>query len=695
MPSRKTKNNKLQNELRSLFNRAKLPTNPAIAVEILNLVNDPESTAEQFAEVIQGDMALAARLMKMSNSAHFTTRNSVTTIRRAVTVLGLRRIRMTAVSFQLVAHLDRLGSVPFDLQEFWQGSVLRACLTRELARQVVPGLAEEAFLVGLLQDSGILLMAQIFGKEYAQVYREERSSPTAFFMRERKTFTYNHVDVIEEMSREWRLPEPVARPLISHHTITHLGGQSDELERLCAISYFVGSLPIRGDRGHGKTRAKLMAYAEQELKITPDMMDAIFQAATSAYEQVAELFSEVLPEDIDVTDLLVEANHQLNLVASDATERTWEVEAERDKIREESMTLKNAVAQYREKAARDPLTGLLNRGALIDIAVSFVRESEIAGTSLSVFFIDIDNFKRLNDEKGHQTGDQVLCRVASVISGELPNHGAVGRYGGEEFVIIYSGLSQEQAREEADRIVRVVREQDHSDLQLDRQVTISLGAIWCAAYPSIEPLIKRADQLMYEAKRSGKDRFVIGVNHGNSSQDLKNLPAETRKGSRAIRSMTGQSGEDESSRLQQLAALLNGNENASFDSTRKQERHYVVLPCQFCFLSGPDLRVCIENACVRTLAIGGIGFLCNRSIVRGDLVEIAFPQKDGTIYAVGLVAFCRHIEGDVHEVGIQVISNDRKPIISKDPVRAMEKTNWIARIINDKYGSDLDVRKSA
>ena len=89
----------LRRELLALFEKAKLPSSPAIASQILELINDPESTAAQFAEVIELDPALAANLLRMSNSVHYAQRNAVTTVHRAVTVIGLRRQggRSTAV----------------------------------------------------------------------------------------------------------------------------------------------------------------------------------------------------------------------------------------------------------------------------------------------------------------------------------------------------------------------------------------------------------------------------------------------------------------------------------------------------------------------------------------------------------------------------------------------------------------------
>ena len=108
MPRTDPPSSSLLHDLRAVFAKAKLPTNPAIAAEILGLTADPEASANQFTEVIKADAAMAARLLRMANSSQFGQRQPVTTIRRAVTVLGLRRVRMDALSFQLAAHLDAL-----------------------------------------------------------------------------------------------------------------------------------------------------------------------------------------------------------------------------------------------------------------------------------------------------------------------------------------------------------------------------------------------------------------------------------------------------------------------------------------------------------------------------------------------------------------------------------------------------------
>ncbi|MCZ6850356.1 MAG: HDOD domain-containing protein, partial [Planctomycetota bacterium] len=400
----------LQDELRRVFAKAKLPSNPAIAAQILELVNDPNSSAEQFAQAIEADVALAARLLEMANAARFAQRTPATTIQRAVTILGLRRIRMVALGFQLVSHLDRLGECPFDLKHFWQQSVLRACLGRQIATTVAPNHAEEAFLIGLLQDCGVLPLVQLYGAEYGELYMHGDLSPAAFYQAERERFPHSHVDAIRIMATGWKLPAVIAEPLSQHHTPIELKRGAPESHRLCALSYFLGSMQLHGDQSDSQSGPTLQHYAHRNLELDQEDLADCFAKAAQSYREIALLLRDKLPDELDVTDILEEANRLLSNVASE-TELDLEVaEAEREQVLRQQVHLKHALGQYREQAARDPLTGLLNRAALIDEATKYIKDGASNRIPLAVFFLDLDNFKRLNDEYGHERGDEVLRR---------------------------------------------------------------------------------------------------------------------------------------------------------------------------------------------------------------------------------------------------------------------------------------------
>lgn len=695
MQKQSNQSHSLQDELKSVFRKAKLPTNPAIAAEILSLVDDPNSSAEQFARVIENDPALAARLMQVGNSSYFSQRHPVTSIQRAVTVLGLRRIRMSAVSFQLVSHLDRLGKVSFDLPAFWQHSVLRACMARELAGKVVPEHAEEAFLIGLLQDCGVLLLVQLLGDEYGELYGNGGFSPTAFFAAEREQFTYNHVEVITALGEEWNLAEIIALPLSRHHESVHLEKTSSSLERLCAVSYFVGALRWTDNQRADSAEPHLLSYATGELGLDEESLQEYFVGTSDAYQCVSELFGDVLPGDIDVADLLAEANRQLSLAVQESEVETEQVKLQRDKYLHERTTLRSAVAQYRERASRDPLTGLLNRGALLESMVQCQRQLEETQSAITVFFLDIDNFKKVNDERGHSFGDEVLRMISMIVMDSVSHCGSAGRYGGEEFVVIVPGLAKEEARRLAGQLVLDIRGMDYAGLGLNEPVTCSLGALWGRVDLPPERLIALADKLMYEAKRAGKDQFIF-KSVENSSNGQPVIPEETPSDPNVELQTSRKLGSDTSKRkLRKIAERLQHQDYSSFVNTRKQPRHELLAPCRLAYLKDASLTVGVMEAFVRNISAGGLSLLTAGRMIRGDLIEVSVTQNKGERFYAGLISFCRHITDNVYEIGVQIIDQDDQPIFSHNPMKAVEELNWINDVIHARVGDFHEPKRSA
>ena len=160
-----------------------------------------------------------------------------------------------------------------------------------------------------------------------------------------------------------------------------------------------------------------------------------------------------------------------------------------------------------EKAARfDRLTGLLNRGSLERDAMRELRRAKSADGYLSVLFCDMDRLKRINDELGHDAGDRVMRHVGAALKRGLRPQDLVGRYGGDEFVVVLPNLTRETAFDRADQLienVRAVNEQLPDDLAVGLSVGIATFPFDAPDYPT---LVKVADQAMYVAKRDGGNR---------------------------------------------------------------------------------------------------------------------------------------------------------------------------------------------
>lgn len=157
----------------------------------------------------------------------------------------------------------------------------------------------------------------------------------------------------------------------------------------------------------------------------------------------------------------------------------------------------------------DHLTGLTNRRFIEMSLEARLSEMKRYGWSFGVLFIDIDNFKNINDLYGHETGDNVLRMIAQTFINNSRPFDTTGRWGGEEFVSIILNVDRERLFDVANRM-RMLIEQSVMTIGSDLiKVTVSIGATMANSEDTVEDIIRRADRLMYHGKISGKNRVII------------------------------------------------------------------------------------------------------------------------------------------------------------------------------------------
>ena len=170
--------------------------------------------------------------------------------------------------------------------------------------------------------------------------------------------------------------------------------------------------------------------------------------------------------------------------------------------------LKYSLDETFQESITDPLTGLYNRHYL-----DTVMERELAlfkrhGRMFSLMIMDLDNFKSINDNLGHLSGDQVLSGAARILKDEIRTSDLAVRYGGDEFIVIFSDTKEDQAIIIAQRI-RTEVEKQKLIAGKDQKVSVSIGITQASEHDSTgENIIKRADDALYQAKRAGKNRVV-------------------------------------------------------------------------------------------------------------------------------------------------------------------------------------------
>lgn len=161
-------------------------------------------------------------------------------------------------------------------------------------------------------------------------------------------------------------------------------------------------------------------------------------------------------------------------------------------------------------AHTDRLTELPNRHYLEPFLLSRINEHSLLFINFSVLFLDIDHFKKLNDEKGHEAGDLVLQAVAKTFQHNIRSSDRIGRWGGDEFVGVCMCRNQDELWRIAEKLRLLVAKTVTMVKGEELRVTLSVGATMYRSGETFTQLIDRADRLLYQSKKDGRNRVTIG-----------------------------------------------------------------------------------------------------------------------------------------------------------------------------------------
>jgi len=189
------------------------------------------------------------------------------------------------------------------------------------------------------------------------------------------------------------------------------------------------------------------------------------------------------------------------------------------------LDLQEALIRAREElriqATHDPLTGLWNHAEILGRLRVELDRAQRQGTSLGLVMADIDHFKLINDTHGHPAGDAVLCEVARRMLAAVRPYDSIGRYGGEEFMIVVPGCDAEGVRLQAERLRAAIRSETIGLAGGGVSTTVSLGAAATSSPRASEweSLRRSADAALYQAKRNGRDRVEVSLDFSPDSAE--------------------------------------------------------------------------------------------------------------------------------------------------------------------------------
>lgn len=476
-----------------------LPSLPAIAVQVLELAQKSDVDIGEIARLITKDPALSTKILRTVNSSFYGRSNAVSTISQALVILGLQSVKTLVLGFSLVSNLSKTKTKGFKHVHYWQRSIYAATAARVLAGKLGVMQQEEAFLCGLLKDIGMLVLDQVLGAKYGELF-ERAESHSALAELERAELGGTHADVGGILAEQWRLPPLLKGPIQFHHdleqitdasvrklaTVVHLGG-------LCADVF------VDANSRAAAAIVDVRAAAQSLFNLGEAELDALLGEIGTKTKEMAGLFEITIGAGVTFDAILKKAQDAL-------VELTLQAQMQASQLQQQNQKLQ-------ERVITDALTGLHNRARFDEfLAEAFPKALEANGKPLSLIMIDIDRFKSINDTHGHPTGDAVLRALAKLVRAIARKTDLAARYGGEEFSLILPDTPRSTAATIAETLRRAVAAKPMVTPTATIPVTASFGVATAqAGSPLLHPshLIKAADLALYHAKHSGRDNVKV------------------------------------------------------------------------------------------------------------------------------------------------------------------------------------------
>jgi len=504
--------------LEAILSSERLPSLPEVAARVVEIARDPDPNLDRLIDAIRKDPAIAGRVLKTANSALLGMRTRASSIEQAVPRLGTTMVRTLVLGFCLAEYQNKnsLTLRPY-YQDLWRQSLTQAAVAESLAdRQGTKVDSANWFLAGLLQDIGRLALLHTCREEYVEHVLEAKDERT-HREREQEWLGFTHVDVSVGLCRRWNLDPEIIDAVGVHHAPAH---------RVVPLK-FVSSTSLPAALITAAHVAEYLDEVNHNLSCSRDQIERLLmQVFALRTNDVFRLLADI---DLRVGELsaafgidagrmpsleaiLADAQQLLAEIAMASQLRLVNAHVSLGRVERARMESEAEAVTQREARWRDQLTGALNRAWLEPALSSVIQQAHQHQVPIGLLFVDLDHFRKLNEESGPLAGDSLLQTAAAILRQSVRLADSVVRYGGDEFVVILKDVNIDMLTLISDQICSRIRT-ELSGTDSARTMSCSVGAIYYSPSngPAVGPdiLIKAADRAMSEAKHRGGDQVVV------------------------------------------------------------------------------------------------------------------------------------------------------------------------------------------
>ncbi|SEP80430.1 HDIG domain-containing protein [Ectothiorhodospira magna] len=267
-----------------------LGTLPSVFHRVESAVNDPSSSFDAISRAIESDTTLTAKLLRIANSSLYNFPTRITSIDRAISVIGTQQLRDQVLAATVIRHFSHLPVAGVDMESFWRHSIATALLSRSLAGMRRESNVERFYVAGLLHDIGRLLMFMHLPQKSTQILASRDQAQCLLHQAEQDILGTNHAQVGGDLLRAWCLP-PVFESAVRYH---HQPAQAIEYPMETAVVHVADCIANALRLGSSGERfvPPLDDGAWQRLALSENMLERVIHYTDTHYQQVVDAFME-------------------------------------------------------------------------------------------------------------------------------------------------------------------------------------------------------------------------------------------------------------------------------------------------------------------------------------------------------------------------------------------------------------------
>lgn len=228
-----------------------IPTLPVVATRVTELINDPNSSSADIADVLKKDQVLTAKVLKLINSPYYGIPGEVTDIRRALAYLGFNSLAQLVLSVSIISMFEEKNAGSFSMQQFWKHALATAVASECIAKKIDYPRPEECFTCGLLHDVGKIVLYQLSPDDFIRIVQTAEKEKLSFTEVEKKFEVPPHGYLGEFIANKWRLPMVIRMSIRYHHfDVREMDTILDSIKPAVQIVSLANELVIRENIGY-------------------------------------------------------------------------------------------------------------------------------------------------------------------------------------------------------------------------------------------------------------------------------------------------------------------------------------------------------------------------------------------------------------------------------------------------------------